>query len=169
MIDFENTKRIWKFAREGYTLELVNWRHYVGGPEKWNIYVYVYPTHKWFAFNQHIFQDNGKYKPITAYFNKINAADNPPMHGGISSLTIHPGSIELGCDYQHDGDDFYSTENDPYTFEYDIKSLIEWFDNYNPNGEANQEKVKAPSDKGGNALSLDDLYQISNKEVMSEL
>jgi hypothetical protein len=166
-IDFENPKRIWKIIRKGYDLELVNWRHQ-DGPENWNIYVCVYPNHKWYTFNQHVLREIGHYKPISSYLNKIKDVDYPPMHGGITSLTIHSNSIEMGCDYQHDGDNFYSVEIDPYTFEPDIKALIDWFDNYNPNGEVQGEKAKAPSDNGGQALSLDELYQITNKEVMSE-
>lgn len=150
-MNFENVKRIWKQHEKGFTIELVNWRHQIDDQEKWNIYVYVYPTHKWYQNNIDMLK-NG------AYYD-LDQSSSPPFHGGITRCEIHPQSIEIGCDYQHLGDEFYAIESDPHTFEYDINLLINWFNDYNSNGQDIADPVPTPSIKDGHGLNLEELYQ----------
>jgi hypothetical protein len=72
------------------------------GPNRWCVYVYVYPDHPLFEsidLNSGVWQD---------------ALANFPLHGGCSFFRVHQKfkgavtSVQIGCDYNHYGDDRYS-------------------------------------------------------------
>lgn len=72
------------------------------GPNRWCVYVYVYPTH---PLSGLIDLNGGTWQDALA---------NLPLHGGCSFFRVHKKfsgkvtSVQIGCDYNHYGDDRYS-------------------------------------------------------------
>lgn len=77
------------------------------GRNRWAIYAYIYPKHKMF---DDIKADGGMWQ---------DAFDELPLHGGCSYFRRHidaesgkTTSYQLGCDYDHDGDDVFTYMKD---------------------------------------------------------
>ena len=71
------------------------------GPNLWTIYAYIYPGHPRFS----AFEGSDMWQP---------AASALPMHGGPSFMHVHESkgvitSYQVGCDYRHLHDDYFST------------------------------------------------------------
>ena len=86
---------------------------------RWNVYAYIYPKHPLFDK----FKGNSFWQDATILF---------PFHCGVSFLKYHykdncVTSIQVGSDYNHDGDNYYShlnnTNEDSSIFE-DAKKLF---------------------------------------------
>jgi len=130
-----NHKDIWKFTDDRtFTVEISH--HVVKVPEggcydsdlghRWCVYAYIYPAHPHFDK----FDDTDRLWQA--------AAIALPLHCGPSYFYRHvrvadgflvPVSIQVGCDYNHDGD-WQHTRNaareDAYEVFADATALVEW-------------------------------------------
>jgi len=77
------------------------------GPNRWNVYVYIYPTHP------HFHKFDGPSWGQEAILEM-------PLHGGCTFLKYHKDAlngevtgIQVGCDYNHDGDARYTHHATP--------------------------------------------------------
>lgn len=128
-------KDIWRFTDEKtFTVEVS--RHQVEVPEggcydsdlghRWCVYAYIYPTHPHFEK----FDDSDRMWQ--------DAASAMPFHGGPSYLHRHmkmkdgkpvPVSIQVGADYNHDGDWQHTrnaTQEDAHEVFADAERLVNW-------------------------------------------
>lgn len=99
------------------------------GGQRWCVYAYLYPNHPHFAK----FDDTDRMWQ--------NASCAMPFHGGPSYLRRHMRmkdgkpevcSIQVGADYNHDGDWSYTQECTPEEARgvfRDAKELVEWLQN----------------------------------------
>lgn len=93
------------------------------GPNRWCIYVYIYPKHPLFAqidLNGGIWQ---------------NLPEDLHLHGGCTSFTVYKSyggeitSVKIGCDYSHYGDDHYmrmGTKEEAKSVFSDAEELFNW-------------------------------------------
>lgn len=88
----------------------------------WNVYAYIYPSHWHFA----AFSGSDHWQPAT---------DDMPLHGGCTFLEYHwrPGetglvvsAVQVGCDYDHYGDEQHTHDADGVTPFRDAKALANW-------------------------------------------
>ena len=95
------------------------------GPHRWYIYVYIYPKHPLFSLfvGDSLFQE---------------AVVNMPLHGGCSYLRWHfdnngeISSIQVGCDYDHCGDESRTYEDvvdHLKYYQHDAQTLLDWLAN----------------------------------------
>ena len=124
----ENYKKIDVWKREGKDF-LIEVKHSTTTPyldfegrNKWFIYAYLYPKHNKFGefVSEEIYQDATEYMPL---------------HGGCTYCKKHIDSfvnitsIQVGCDYQHYGDEnysFMSDEEEAQSVFYDANKLFEY-------------------------------------------
>lgn len=93
------------------------------GPNRWNIYAYVYAEHPLFAK----FEGDSIYQAATA---------DMPLHGGCSYLYYHRDkggavrSVQVGCDYNHLHDREHThAEADEFAFYVrEGDQLLAWLD-----------------------------------------
>ncbi len=91
------------------------------GPHRWYLYVYVYPKHP--LFSQFVGDSLSQ-----------EATRNMPLHGGCSYLRWHfdnagdIASIQVGCDYDHAGDESrtYEDVDDLRYYQHDAQTLLDW-------------------------------------------
>ena len=130
-----NHKDTWKFSdNKTFTVEVS--RHQVAVPEsgcydsdlghRWCVYAYIYPTHPHF---EKLDDTDKMWQPASSAL---------PFHGGPSYLHRHmklkdgksvPVSIQVGSDYNHDGDWQHTrnaTRKDAYEVFADAKRLVDW-------------------------------------------
>ena len=92
------------------------------GPNRWCVYVYVYPEHPLF---ESIDLDGGMWQ---------NALADPPLHAGCTFFKVHQQfkevvSVQIGCDYSHYGDEHYShmvTKEEATPVFQDAEELFDW-------------------------------------------
>lgn len=97
------------------------------GPHRWCVYVYVYPTHPIFPR----FRGEKTSQP---------ALDGMPLHAGCTYLQRHYRagkitSIEVGCDYNHYGDEhfgIYATPDQAGEVFRDAEALFAWMNQRGP-------------------------------------
>ena len=135
-------KDVWKFSdNKTFTVEVT--RHEVKHPDdggcfdsdggqRWGVYAYIYSSHPHFPR----FDDTDRMWQ--------GAANAMPFHGGPSYLhrnvKVKDGiyttsSIQVGADYNHDGDWPYSqqkTQDDAYGVFADARELVEWLQKGEP-------------------------------------
>lgn len=93
------------------------------GPNRWCVYVYVYPTH-----------------PLSGSIDlsgdlSQNSLVDLPLHGGCSFFKVHQKfkggvtGVQIGCDYNHYGDNCYThmaTKAEASSVFQDAEELINW-------------------------------------------
>ncbi len=93
------------------------------GPNRWCIYVYIYPEHPLFGS---IDLGGGMWQNLLA---------NLPLHGGCSFFKVHQQfkgevtSVQIGCDYSHYWENRYShmaTKAEASSVFQDAKKLFDW-------------------------------------------
>lgn len=87
------------------------------GPNRWCVYVYVHPDHPLF---ESIDLNSGMWQDALANF---------PLHGGCSFFEVHQKCVQIGCDYNHYGDDRYShmaTKAEASSVFRDAEELFDW-------------------------------------------
>jgi hypothetical protein len=93
------------------------------GPNRWCVYVYVYPTH---PLSGSIDLDGGMWQNSLADF---------PLHAGCTFFKVHQqfkgevASVQIGCDYNHYEDDCYShmaTKAEASSVFRDAEELFVW-------------------------------------------
>ena len=121
----------WQHKTQGFSVIICRWSHKTlndipgfsdefDGGNHWNIYAYIYPSHK--LFNE--FKVDG------------GIFDQPDLnfHGGTTYFKSHydtKGSItcyQIGCDYNHYGDSNYTfmkTKEDAYKIFNDAEIIID--------------------------------------------
>ena len=121
-------KDLWVLRHKNFAVEVS--RHVVQiheeldlGPNRWCVYVYVYPTHPLFGsidLNGRMWQ---------------NPLEDFPLHGGCSFSKVHQQfkggvvSVQIGCDYNHCGDERYShmaTKAEASSVFNDAEELFNW-------------------------------------------
>jgi len=98
-----NQSEEWKRQCGTFCVVVKHWKSLGAGDgdNRWNVYAYIYPKHQLFTK----FTDTGMYD---------DACYGLPMHGGVTLLKRYIGekgdvaSIQIGCDYNHDGDSRYT-------------------------------------------------------------
>jgi hypothetical protein len=119
-------KDIWNYREQTFSVEIVRWTDDSSwndeGPNRWNVYAYIYPKHPHFAFfeGDNIFQ---------------SAARSLPLHCGASRVIVHRNadgtiaSYQIGSDYHHSYDEgftFMGTQEEAGEVFADAERLIEW-------------------------------------------
>lgn len=119
----------WTKRGDGFTVEVVNYQdkpisfNINDGGHRWNVYAYIYPTHPYFGKfdGDNLFQD---------------AAIALPLHMGPSYLQWHLGldgkvkCIQVGSDYNHLHDDYYTECEDAISCVMDdAVKLFDWLSN----------------------------------------
>jgi len=93
------------------------------GPNRWCVYVYVYPTH---PLSGSIDLSGGVWQDALA---------NLPLHGGCSFFRVHQQfkgeatCVQIGCDYNHYRDDHYThmaTKEEASSVFQDAEELFVW-------------------------------------------
>lgn len=116
-------KEVWKRAGRGFLVEVS--RHEVDvdvgeGPHRWCIYAYIYPKHPAF----------GQFKVGGGMWEQPDFG----MHAGNSFFRTHYNgkgeiaSFQVGCDYNHDGDDYFThlaTREDAGSVFYDASATFD--------------------------------------------
>ncbi len=96
------------------------------GENRWCVYAYIYPTHPHFKN----FSGSDMWQEASTVL---------PLHGGPSMLRWHKDvaghvtSIQVGADYDHDGDEWFAdcaTADDASTVFWDADELFKWLENY---------------------------------------
>ena len=117
-----NESQGWKIVEGNFCVVVKHWLQPCGDrpPNRWNVYAYIYPKHTLFDKFDNAYDD---------------VCSSLPMHGGVTYFQKHvdndgkPASIEIGCDYDHLGDDRYSeyaTKEDATSVFRDAEELIEY-------------------------------------------
>lgn len=93
---------------------------YGEGPNRWNVYAFIYPKHPHFAR----FEGSQMWQA---------ASSAMPLHGGASLLEypMYEGkvtSVKVGCDYYHLHDDFthFATKDEAHEVFADADKLFTW-------------------------------------------
>ncbi len=97
--------------------------HYYEGPHRWCVYAFIYPKHPHFAAFEGLdmWQNASAVMPWHSYCSHLSY----PMFDG------KVGSVKVGADYNHDGDDHfthYATKEDAYQVFADADDLYEWLE-----------------------------------------
>lgn len=130
-MDGFSLSKTWKKSFKDFAVGYKRWEDKpldpYDGPYKWNVYVYIYPSHPLFQ----------KFTPDT----KLHQASLPGLHGGASRFwtnwrkntvtgELEVCSYEIGSDYGHYRDDYTHDEEPPTRLLLDVKDLIEFMEEY---------------------------------------
>jgi hypothetical protein len=92
------------------------------GPYLWTVYAYIYQPHWLFSS----FSGNSHWQPAT---------DDMPLHGGCTFLEYHwkqgetglvVSAVQVGCDYDHYGDEQHTHDAEGVTPFRDAVALANW-------------------------------------------